>query len=195
MRTRPLMLAAGVVMATVALGAPPAKSADLTGIWIGEQKCDRFNGKKFHTTFPNDIMVISQSGDQTNMAALCSLDSSQTQLSCNLFFQGLVIDDAKEPDKQAQTTFTACGTTPTSDYQETGRATKVELKKKGDGKFEATSIFLQVQDTPPPPTDTGTCEWNYKRVSTVDIGVEPCADTAAPTATLQSQGVRGPRRP
>ena len=132
-------------------------------------------------------MVISQSGDQMNMAALCSGQG------CALFFQGRVIDNAKEPDKKAQAAFTECETTPTSDYQETGRATKVELKKKGDGKFEATSIFLQVRDTP--PTDTGTCTWNYKRVSTDDLDVPACADLAAPTATLQSQGARPPRRP
>jgi hypothetical protein len=133
-------------------------------------------------------MVISQNGTEMNMAALF-IDGGFVLLD-----QGSVIDDAKEPDKKAQAAFTECVTTPTSLYQETGRATKVELKKHGDGKFEATSIFLQLEQGEV-PADTGTCTWTYPRVDTDDPVVLSCAEPFLPTATLQGQGAQQPRRP
>ena len=51
---------AAIVLTTLLLGTPPAQSADLTGVWLGEQKCDRFDGRKFSTTFAKDVMVITQ---------------------------------------------------------------------------------------------------------------------------------------
>jgi hypothetical protein len=177
-----------VVVAVLMLGTSPAWSADLTGVWFGHQECDRYDGQKFHTKYPDDVMLITQQGNQMSMAALL-IDGD----GFALLFQGVVIDDAKEPDKKAQTTFTECATTPTSLYQETGRANKVELKKHGDGRFEATSIFLQVaQDSF--PTDTGTCTWRYRRVDTEDPNVPTCAEVPAPTGPLQAQGAHSPRR-
>jgi hypothetical protein len=181
-----LSVGALIVGATV-LGASAAWSSDLTGVWFGEQKCDRYDGRRFSMPFPNDVMLISQNGDAITVAALFIDGVFQ------LVYQGHVTGDAKEPDTKAQAAFTACGTTPTSLYQEVGRATKVELKKNGDGSFEATSIFLQLaQDSF--PTDTGTCGWNYKRVGTTDYGVPPC-DEIGQTGALQVQGAQSQRRP
>lgn len=184
MRIHKVMGAAALV--TLVLGVPRAWAADLTGVWFGEQKCDRFDGQKFNSTFANDVMLISQNGDEMNMAALLIDGVFQ------LVYQGRVIDDAKQPGSKAQAAFTACGTTPTSEYQETGRANKVEVKKSGPGEFEATSIFLQVEQGEF-PTDTGTCKWNYKRVDTEDPGVPDCASLGSPT-TLEATRTQ-PRRP
>ena len=183
-----MAIGAAVALTTVLLGTPPAQSADLTGVWLGEQKCDRFDGQKFRTTFANDVMVISQNGDQINMAALL-IDGA-----FELLYQGRVINDTRDPDRKAQAAFTECTTTPTSAYQETGRATKVDVKRNDDGKFEATSIFLQRQEDEVPPADTGTCAWTYKRVDTEDPGVPSCAEVST-TATLKAQGAQPRRRP
>jgi len=150
--------------------ASHAWGANLTGIWTGEQHCDAFDGQKFDLPYPNDIMVISQSGQDINLAAL------YFEGVFHLLYQGHVIDDAKEPDRKAQAAFTECVTTATSEYQETGRAMKVELKKKGDGEFEATSIFFQDVGSP----ETGTCTWKYKRVDTADVGVPACTSPVSP---------------
>lgn len=168
------------LLATVVLGTPQARAADLTGVWFGEQQCDRFDGHKFHSTFAKDVMVISQSGDEMNMAALLINGVFQ------LLYQGRVINDAKNPERKAQAAFTECLTTPTSLYQETGRATEVEVKRNGHGEFEAKSIFLQLEQGEF-PTDTGTCTWTYKRVDTEDPGVPICA-AVFPSGTLQAPG-------
>ena len=55
-----MVIGAAAALTTVLLGSTPARSADLTGIWLGEQKCDRFAGKKFRTTFANDVMLITR---------------------------------------------------------------------------------------------------------------------------------------
>jgi len=176
----------GVVigLASLVLGTAQAQSADLTGIWLGEQKCDRFDGDKFTTKFSNDVMVISQTGDEIRVAALL-VDGG-----FELLYQGRVIDDAKDPSHKGQASFTECTTAPGSPYQETGRATKVDVKTRGDGKFEATSIFFQaaVEDF---PADTGTCSWTYKRVDTEDVGVPSCAEVGQ---TLKANGAQERRR-
>ena len=103
----------------------------------------------------------------------------------SLAFQGTVIDDAKKPEREAQAAFTECTTAPGSPYQESGRATKVELKTNGQDLFQATSIFLQLA-TDEAPTDTGTCSWRYKRVDTADPGVPDCATLEPPDASTLS---------
>ena len=177
MRIRTLLGAAALV--AVALGASHAQAADLTGIWLGEQQCDRFDGHKFHTPFKNDVMVITQIGNEIHMAALFA------DGVFNLVFQGTVINDDKKPGQKAEAGFTECVTSPGSPYQETGRATKVKVKANGFGDFDATSNFLQI-GTGEFPTDTGTCEWHYERVDTQDVGVPDCASILSPTASSLS---------
>ena len=181
------LIGAGAMLTLAMLQTQGAWAVDLTGIWTGEQQCDRFNGKKFSTPFKDDIMVISQHGSDVNMAALF------TEGTFNLLFQGHVIDDAKDGGRKGQATFTACPTAPGSDYQEMLRATKAELKGKGneDGEFEGDSIFLQIDDVDV-PTDTGTCRWKYKRVDTGDVGVPAC-DEVGVSGLMQSPA--GPKRP
>ncbi len=180
-------------LAAMAFGTPEAQAADLTGIWSGEQKCDRFDGQKFHTTFANDIMVITQNGQEVHIAALLGEEGFA------LVYQGTVINDEQKPEQEAQVGFTECTTTPTSPYQETARATRVKLKQKGDGDFDATSIFLQLAGDGF-PTDTGTCQWRYKRVDTQDVGVPDCASIQSTNASSLSSPEAGtfktqPRRP
>ena len=177
MRIRQLLGSATIIAAL--LGTPAAHAADLTGVWFGKQECDRFDGQKFHTPFRDDVMLITQIGDQINMVALL-FDGT-----FHLAFQGTVINDDKKPGREAQAGFTACETSPGSPYQETGRATKVDLKKNGDGEFEATSIFLQLA-TDESPTDTGTCTWHYKRVGVEDPGVPDCASILSPNSSTLS---------
>ena len=156
-----------------------ADAANLTGVWSGEQDCDRFDGHKFHTKFRDDTMVITQIGDQINVLALCSDNV------CSLAYQGTVINDAKNPDSEAQAGFTACETAPGSSYQETGRATRVSVTSNRDGQFDATSIFLQLA-IDEFPTDTGTCTWRYTRVAVEDPGVPDCATLLPPNASSLS---------
>ena len=180
-----VLLGVVIGLASLVLGTAQADSADLTGVWLGEQKCDRFDGEKFTTKFTNDIMLISQSGDQIRVAALLVDDNFQ------LLYQGTVIDDVKDPVHKGQASFTECTTAPGSPYQETGRATKVDVKTRGDGKFEATSVFFQTA-IGESPADTGTCAWTYKRVDTADFGVPSCAEVA--TSTLKANGAQERRR-
>jgi hypothetical protein len=182
-----MAMAVAVAVTTVLLGTSPAQPANLTGIWLGQQKCDRFDGTKFVTKFLDDVMVISQTGNEIRMAALLIDDVFQ------LIYQGTVIDDVEDPDRKGQAAFTECTTTPTSPYQETGRATKVDVKPDDDGKFEGTSVFFEVGLEGQPP-DTGTCAWTYKRVATVDPGVPSCAEVSG-TSTLQASGGQSRRRP
>jgi len=164
-------MAAAVVVITALLGTSRAQPADLTGVWVGQQKCDRFDGSKFVTKFLNDVMMISQTGNEIRLAALLIDDTLQ------LTFQGTVIDDVKDPDHKGQAAFTECTTTPTSPYQETGRATKIDVRVDDGGKFEATSIFFEVGLDGNSP-DTGTCAWTYQRVAAEDPGVPSCAEAA-----------------
>jgi hypothetical protein len=177
MRIRQLLGSATIIAAL--LSAPAAHAADLTGVWFGKQECDRFDGHKFHTPFRDDVVLITQIGDQINMVALFS------EGVFHLAFQGTVINDDKKPGREAQAGFTACETSPGSPYQETGRATKAEVKKNGHGEFEATSIFLQLA-TDESPTDTGTCTWHYKRVDSEDPGVPDCATILSQNASTLS---------
>lgn len=190
MRIRELLGAAAI--AALLLGAQEVQAANLTGVWFGEQQCDRFDGRKFHTPFPDDVMVITQNGNQINMAALF-FDGV-----FHLVYQGTVINDDKKPGQKAEAGFTECVTTPTSPYQETGRATKIRVKANGRGHFEATSIFLQLA-TEDSPTDTGTCTWHYQRVDTEDPGVPDCESilsSSASISTTTGETLRvEPRRP
>lgn len=164
-----------------------AQAVDLTGIWVGEQHCERFNGEKYQTTFANDVMVVSQDGGNVHMAALLVDDGFV------LLFEGRVIDDQKHPDHKGEATFTECLTTPGSPYQEMLRANRIDTKpgpkkgKKDDGKegpeFNGESIFSQVVADIP---DHGTCKWKYRRVSTEDVGVPGCDEVSAPTAVQTS---------
>jgi hypothetical protein len=170
-------------LTTALLGTSPAPAADLTGVWLGEQRCERFDGRAFSTRFADDVMVISQQGDEIRVAALLFGDTFQ------LLYQGRVIADERDPDRKAQAAFTECTTTPTSQYQETARATKIEVKPNGEGRFEATSIFFETDAEG--AADMGTCSWKYKRADTVDLGVPSCAEVT----TLQATGGQSRRRP
>jgi hypothetical protein len=180
-----LAMAAATAMTAVLLGTAPAQSADLTGVWFGQQKCDRFDGTKFVTKFLDDVMVISQTGSEIRVAALLIDGAFQ------LIYQGTVIDSVSDPERKGQAAFTECTTAPGSSYQETGRATKVDVKPNGDGKFEGTSNFFEV-GVDGGPADTGTCAWTYKRVEIADVGVPSCGDLLS---ALQAQGSQSRRRP
>ena len=96
-----LAIAVGYVLTLS--GAAPAWGLGLTGVWFGEQQCDRFDGKKFSTPFKNDIMAITQVGADARMAALCTpVDDS---LACGLFYQGTVIDSSKDGDRKGEAGF------------------------------------------------------------------------------------------
>ena len=126
-------------------------------------------------------MLITQNGDEINMAALLIDGGFQ------LLYQGRVIDSVEDPDRKGQAAFTACGTTPTSEVpgdraRNQGRREK-ERRRQVRGDVEL-SAAREVDEF---PTDTGTCAWTYKRVDTEDPGVPSCAEVS-PTASRASEG-------
>ena len=173
------------VIALLGLAAPPTWAVNLTGTWVGEQDCRRYDGTKFFTPFPNDTMTITQNGLDLNIEALV-IDGEP-----RLHYHGQVIEDDAAPKVKGQASFVECITTESSSYQEIGRATKIDVKSNGTGAtFLATSIFSE--NVPPFPPDLGTCEWNYQRISTADPGVAECSSSSALTTT---DPTHAPRRP
>ena len=162
------------------------------GVWQGEQKCDVYDGSKSELKYGNDTMFISQDGSSLTVAALCSEAGG-----CFLFYRGLVADDDKDPAKKGQAGMTVCSGGPSGPYQETARATKLEIKKDGKAEFEATSIFYQTVESP--VVQVGTCTWKYKRVAAVVLDPPvPTCDELGPTLTAPSNAAKGgfsPRRP
>src|SRR5512144_2885706 len=134
------------VIALLGLGAPSTWAVNLTGTWVGEQDCRRYDGTKFFTPFPNDTMTITQNGSELNVEALV-IDGEP-----RLRFHGRVIDDDAAPKVKGQASFVECITTESSPYQEIGRAAKIDVKSNGTGAtFLATSIFSE--NVPPFPPD------------------------------------------
>jgi hypothetical protein len=175
MRCTHNVVSVAAVLTLLGSVAPPAWAANLTGTWVGQQECRRFDGTKFFTPFPNDTMTISQTGADLNISSL------------GIRYHGQAIDDAAAPHVKAQASFVECTTTESSPYQEIGRATKIDIKSDGvRATFLATSIFFQ--DIDPFPADVGTCDWTYQRVSTADPGVEDCSSilTSATTNSTHS---------
>jgi hypothetical protein len=173
------------VLVLLGLAAPPTWAVNLTGTWVGEQNCRRYDGTKFFTQFPNDTMTITQNGSDLNIEALV-IDGVPV-----LHYHGQVIDDDAAPKVKAQASFVECLTTESSPYQEMGRAIKVDIKSDGvRANFLATSIFHQ--DFPTFPPDVGTCEWTYSRISTADPGVAECS---SPSAVTTTNTTHSPRRP
>jgi len=141
------------VLAIAALAAQAAGAIDLTGTWEGEQTCDLYVGDNVKLKYKHDTMRISQKGSVAQMGSFCSPDS------CYFLYQGLVVDDAKDPDRKGQAAFNVC---PSPDT------------------YYGDSHFFQI--TSPAWTGVGNCTWKYKRVSTADPGLVSCATpTAAPT--------------
>jgi len=167
-------LVAVATAAVVLCIAQPAHAVDLTGEWHGDQVCDRFNGGKFRTDFPDDIMLISQEGDTVYVSAL--FDGADFALH----YQGNVIDAGKKPSRKGEASLVECTSAPGSEYAETVRATRLDAKKGAvAAQFVATSIYTQMVDE---AADHGTCIWKYTRVSTADPGVGPCAAEASASA-------------
>jgi hypothetical protein len=185
MRYTHSVVSVAVALALLGFAAPPTWAVNLTGTWVGEQDCRRYDGTKFFTPFPNDTMTITQNGLDLDIEALVREGVPQ------LHFHGQVINDDAAPQVKGQASFVECETTESSSYQEIGRATKLDVKSNGTGAtFLATSIFSQ--NFPPVPPDLGTCEWNYQRISTADPGVAACPPSSAPTTT---NSIQAPRRP
>lgn len=185
MRGAHRIVSVAAVLAFLGLAAPPTWAVNLTGTWAGEQNCRRYDGTKFFTSFPNDVMTITQHGSDLNIEALV-FDGVPA-----LHYHGHVIDDDAAPQVKAQASFVECITTESSLYQEMGRATKIDIKSdRMRANFLATSIFHQ--NFPVFPPDVGTCEWVYQRVSTADPGVAACP---SPSALTTTNATHSPRRP
>ena len=160
------------VLAIAALAAQAAGAIDLTGTWEGEQTCDLYVGDNVKLKYKHDTMRISQKGSVAQMGSFCSPDS------CYFLYQGLVVDDAKDPDRKGQVAFNVCPSPDT--YYEILRVDKLDLKHGRDAQLDGDSHFFQI--TSPAWTGVGNCTWKYKRVSTADPGLVSCATpTAAPT--------------
>jgi len=186
MRYTHSVVSVAAILAFLGLAAPPTWAVNLTGTWVGEQNCRRYDGTKFFTQFPNDVMTITQNGSDLNIEALVIEGEPQ------LHFHGQVIEDDKAPEVKGQASFVECITTESSLYQEMGRASKIDIKSDGvRANFLATSIFHE-QAFGPFPADLGTCEWVYSRISTDDPGVAECPSSSALTTT---NATHSPRRP
>ncbi len=177
MRCTHNVIGVAAVLTLLALVAPPTWAANLTGTWVGQQECRRFDGTKFFTPFPNDVMTITQNGSDLN-----DLNINAVIVTGGIRYHGQAIDDAAAPHVKAQASFVECTTTESSPYQEIGRASKIDIKSDGvRATFLATSIFFQ--DIDPFPADVGTCDWTYQRVSTADPGVEDCSSISTSATT------------
>ena len=160
-----------------------AIAIDLTGTWVGTQVCQYFSGTAANPRFPDDVLTISQKGADLFFV---------TPLVNGVVFRAQVIDDARSPSTKAQAVFIACGTTDTSEYQELGRAKKLETSSNPStvtASFEATSSFFQ--NDPDGSQFLGTCQWTYRRSSTADPRISGCPDTA-PSASLTLHPVGRP---
>ena len=176
----------GAFLAVAAVAVPAALAIDLTGVWQGEQNCDRYDGRKFNSPYKNDTMYITQHDDEAFMVALCNSEG------CGLHYRGTVIDDAKEPGKKGQAGFNYCAPDVEFPYQEVLRADKLEIQKGPDAHFEGNSIFHETGETF--ASDVGSCTWKYKRVSAEDPRVRPCfvSPDAPVNGAVKGKSPRGP---
>src|SRR4051812_5361375 len=87
MRYTHSVVSVAAVIGLLGLATPPTWAVNLTGTWVGEQDCRRYDGTKFITPFPNDTMTITQNGLDLNIEALV-IDGV-----ARLHFHGLVIED------------------------------------------------------------------------------------------------------
>jgi hypothetical protein len=160
------------VLAMAAVTAQAAGAVDLTGTWEGEQICDLYVGDNVKLVYKHDTMRISQQGEIAQMGSFCSATG------CYFLYHGLVVDDAKDPERKGQAAFNVC---PSPDaYYELLRIDKLELKGGRDAPLDGDSHFFQIVN--PAWTGVGNCTWKYKRVSKADQGVVSCtASIAAPT--------------
>ena len=172
---------AGLAMLCVGLGLNPAAASaiDLTGVYTGTQVCTYFDGTQTGPRFPNDVLLITQSGD----------DLFFVSGIVGAIFHAQVIEDVRSPATKAQAVFIACPTADGSDYQELGRATKLEANPRSvTGYFQATSNFFETD--PDGFRFMGTCQWTYRQTSTDDPGVPDCSAVSSLAA-----GSVGRKRP
>lgn len=167
---------AGFGLLTMSMAAVDARAIDLTGVWLGRLVCDTFDALgKSKDVITDDVMLITQMGDDLNIAA----DES------GFLYNGTVIDDIANPTKKAQFAFIECRTTPANtDTSEIGRA-KVTIKTDGiTAKLKAQSILSH------PTPGFQTCKWSYKRIDTTDPKVPGCdaLPLAAPTSRTGTGG-------
>jgi hypothetical protein len=174
---------AAVVCLGLCSASAPALATDITGIWVGEQVCQYFDGTATNPRFTDDFLLITQQGDNfflfTPLAGL---------------FQAQAIDDLRSPATKAQAIFIHCDTTVTSDFQELGRAKKLETNSNPTsvaGTFEATSNFFET--APDGFRFMGTCQWTYRRVSTEDPDVPDCASVMSQATVKGGLFTRRPR--
>jgi hypothetical protein len=159
------------MVAMAALAAQTAGAIDLTGTWEGEQTCDLYVGDNVKLVYKHDTMRISQHGNTAQMGSFCRDDD------CYFLYQGLVTDDAKDPDRKGQAAFNVCPSPDT--YFELLRVDKLELKGSRDAQLDGDSHFFQI--TSPAWTGVGNCTWKYRRISKKDPNIVACASkTAAP---------------
>jgi hypothetical protein len=146
---------------------------DLTGTWEGKQACQYFDGSKT-TQNDTDVLTVSQFGDEFYFFSVL-VDET---------YHGRIIEDANHPEKSAQAVFVECDTTQNSEYQELGRATKLQNLLNGSALFKATSNFFQ-EEGDGFSLLLGTCIWTYHRVDTSDPNIGSCfeAQIRAPKAS------------
>ncbi|MDY6839880.1 MAG: hypothetical protein SWH78_18120 [Thermodesulfobacteriota bacterium] len=156
-----------LVVSIVLLGmmATQASALDLTGTWVGKQHWHGFNGQTFSDLKKDVTLAITQVGNYL------SLDVNGTH------WNGLVIEDARKPERKGEILFIDCDTTTdliadreNQIWNAMGRA-KVRINKQ-TAMIETTSIIGG--------EDVAGFNWvvtidsKYTRVDTQDPGVPPC---------------------
>jgi len=135
-----------------------ARSVDITGTWVGKEKCKCFNNVegKFTERFKDEEMRITQRGTDLNILVFEEL------------FNGNVIDHPTK-DNKGEASFIACDTDPKNNasFGELGRA-KLHTKTDGGGKFKVQSLWNASQ------TEICSCSWNFNRTNSENASIPDC---------------------
>jgi hypothetical protein len=173
-------------MLCAGLGLIPAvaSAVDLTGVYQGTQTCQYFDGTATNPRFPDHLLWITQHGN----------DLFFVSEIVGAVFHAQLIEDARSPATKAQAIFLACPTEDGSEFQELGRAAKLEANARTSaGYFEGSSNFFQ---TDPDGRFMGTCQWTYRRFSTTNVNVPDCASaSSASSAAAAAASSVGRKRP
>lgn len=152
----PLFAAALLAVAT---WIPAAHAVNLTGSWLGQQSCTRFDGSSSSFKLKPSVMLITQTGH----SMVVRVDGVNG-------YNGFVIDDAKKPDAKGQVSVILCTTDNMPGSPDGGQILIAKVKAnpaKGTASLSGSSGFES-------SANVGICKWSYKRTDTADPAALVC---------------------
>lgn len=145
--------------------ASGASAFDLTGTWAGRWSCQGYDGSKFRSSSKDSVLRVTQTGS-----------SLAVDLDDGLYrYNGGAIFDDKSPTTKGEIALVQCGTDNVPFDGPEGEIVRAKVKAdaaKGTGSLKGVSLveFSDIEIT-----DVLTCKYSYKRISTEDPAVPPCA--------------------